>query len=126
MKKPGNLTDAEWDVINVLWNEDAPCTAGRVQEALADSRDWAYSTVKTTLDRMVAKGLLAVTREGKRHLFSPAVSASTTRLSELKHFLSRAFGGAFSPALQLIIEEEGLSPDELATLKRMIEEASNE
>jgi len=126
MKKPNNLTDAEWDVINVLWNEDEPCTAGRVQEALADSRDWAYSTVKTTLDRMVAKGLLSVTREGKRHLFSPAVSASTTRLTELKHFLSQAFGGAFSPALQLIIEEEGLSPEELASLKRMIEEASND
>jgi len=126
MKTPSNLTDAEWDVIHVLWNEDEPCTAGRVQEALASSRGWAYSTVKTTLDRMVAKHLLTVTQEGKRHLFSPAVSASTTRFSELKHFLGQAFGGAFSPALQLLIEEEGLSPGELATLQRMIEEASND
>jgi len=126
MKSPANLTDAEWDVIRVLWNENEPCTAGRVQEALAVSRGWAYSTVKTTLDRMVAKNLLTVAQAGKRHLFSPAVPASATRLSELKHFLGQAFGGAFSPALQLLIEEKGLSSDELATLQRMIEEASND
>ena len=52
------LTDAEWAVMEVVWRHE-PCAAGTVQEELADSHGWAYSTVKTTMDRMVAKELLA-------------------------------------------------------------------
>jgi len=122
-KEKQQLTEAEWDVMQVLWREQ-PCTAGTIQTSLSDSRGWAYSTVKTTLDRMVDKGLLTVKRDGKRQLFSAVRSPSATRLSELRGFLRRAFDGAsLSPALQLLIEEEELSTKEIAELKALIEEA---
>lgn len=37
------LTEAEWAIMRVVWEEE-PCTAGTVQESLADTKDWAYST----------------------------------------------------------------------------------
>ncbi len=46
------LTEAEWAIMNIVWEEE-PCAAGTVQESLSKSRNWAYSTVKTTMDRMV-------------------------------------------------------------------------
>ena len=51
------LTEAEWIIMKVVW-ENEPCAAGTVQEALANSKAWAYSTVKTTIDRMANKGFL--------------------------------------------------------------------
>ncbi|MCP4450752.1 MAG: hypothetical protein GY809_04775 [Planctomycetes bacterium] len=46
------LTEAEWDIIRVVWEQE-PCAAGAVQEALAETRAWSYATVKLTMDRMV-------------------------------------------------------------------------
>lgn len=125
MKKPDHtskptLTEAEWELMHRLW-EAHPCTAGAIQERLADSRGWAYSTVKTMLDRMVDKGILEVRKEGKQHLYSPAAAEEKTRLAELKGFLGRAFGGSLTPALQLLADDEdGLDEDDVKALKTLI------
>ena len=68
-----SLTDVEWEIMNVVW-EHEPCAAGTVQEALAETHGWAYSTVKTTMDRMVAKGLLSTKAIRNLNLFSSLVS----------------------------------------------------
>ena len=41
------ISDSEWDVMNVLWAADAPLTASEVVERLAGLRDWSPRTVKT-------------------------------------------------------------------------------
>lgn len=130
MKKPGKnlkptLTEAEWELMHILWDSH-PCTAGAIQAELADSRGWAYSTVKTMLDRMVEKGMLEVRKEGKQHLYSPAAAEEKTRLAELKGFLGRAFGGSLTPALQLLAEDEdGLDEDDVKALKALIRKMNN-
>ena len=45
-KPPVELTEGEWEIMKVVWAQQ-PCAAGDVQDELAKSRDWAYSTVKT-------------------------------------------------------------------------------
>ena len=42
---PNGLTGPEWDILRVVW-ENQRCAAGTVQEALASTHKWAYSTVK--------------------------------------------------------------------------------
>ena len=49
-KAPAGLTGAEWAILKVVW-EHEPCAAGTVQEELAATHNWAYSTVKTTMTR---------------------------------------------------------------------------
>ena len=87
------LTGAEWDILKVVW-EHEPCAAGTVQEALASSHSWAYSTVKTTMDRMVAKGLLVTKPIRNLTLFSARISRTDAQRSELKRLIRRAFDGA--------------------------------
>ena len=60
-KKGYELTEAEWALIQAVWDNE-PCAAPTVQEALQNRRNWTYSTVKTMMDRMVAKGLLKTER----------------------------------------------------------------
>jgi predicted transcriptional regulator len=55
-KKNYELTEAEWSIIAAVW-ENEPCAAPTVQEALHKQKKWSYSTVKTMMDRMAAKGL---------------------------------------------------------------------
>lgn len=125
---PGNppqhtLTEAEWAIMEVLW-EKQPCAAGTIQEALQGSHGWAYSTVKTTMDRMVAKGLLATEAIRNLTLFRALVDRDQVRMGELRKFLRRAFAGAVSPMIQFLVEHEDLSEQDLDDLRKLIRKAS--
>lgn len=116
------LTEAEWAIMKIVW-ENEPCAAGTVQEALEKSKDWAYSTVKTTMDRMVSKGLLEITKIRNLQLFSSKVSEEDAKKGEFRKMLKRAFDGALTPMMQFLIEQEGLSKDELSQLRQFVDKA---
>lgn len=113
------LTDVEWAIMDVVWEQE-PCAAGTVQEALESDYGWAYSTVKTTMDRMVAKGLLATRSIRNLNLFSSCVSREDARRSELQNCLRRAFDGALTPMIQFLVEEEDLNDEDLKRLRQLI------
>ncbi|KKK49317.1 hypothetical protein LCGC14_3136280 [marine sediment metagenome] len=115
------LTEAEWIIMKVVW-ENEPCAAGTVQEALANSKDWAYSTVKTTMDRMANKGFLKIQKIRNLQLFSSTISEVDAKRGEFHKMLKRAFDGALTPMMQFLIEHEGLSKAESAQLRKFINE----
>ncbi len=116
------LTEAEWIIMKVVW-ENEPCAAGSVQEGLTDSRDWAYSTVKTTMDRMVEKGFLKIQRIRNLQLFSSVISEVDAKRGEFRKMLKRAFDGALTPMMQFMLEDEGLSKSELTQLRELVNQA---
>ncbi len=63
-----NISDAEWEVMNVVW-DDGPLGAAEVAERLATSTDWTEATVKTLLGRLVKKGALTYEIDGRRYLY---------------------------------------------------------
>jgi len=113
------LTEAEWQIIKAVWEKE-PCTAPEIQERLAASTQWTYSTVRTLMDRMVAKGLLAATKEGKVTAFRSRVSRRDAQRGELSYALKNAFDGALTPMVQCLIEANQLSAAELAEIEAMI------
>ncbi len=119
------LTEAEWVIMKVVW-ENEPCAAGTVQEALANSKDWAYSTVKTTMDRMTNKGLLNIQRIRNLQLFSSVISEVDAKRGEFRKMLKRAFDGALTPMMQFLIEHEGLSKAESAQLRKLVNKAKKQ
>jgi BlaI family penicillinase repressor len=118
-KVPEELTEAEWAIMKVVWEEE-PCTAGTVQETLVGTRDWAYSTVKTTMDRMADKGFLVVERIRNLQLFRSSISEVEAKRAEFRRMLMRAFDGALTPMMQFLIEQGGLSKDEAAQLRQLV------
>jgi BlaI family penicillinase repressor len=112
------LTEAEWEIMKVIWEKE-PCAAGTVQETLAQSRDRAYSTVKTTMDRMAEKGFLEIERIRNLQLFRSCISEVDARRGEFRKMLKRAFDGALTPMMQFLIEHEGLSKEEASQLRKL-------
>jgi BlaI family transcriptional regulator, penicillinase repressor len=113
------LTEAEWAIMKVVWAGE-PCAAGTVQEALAKQKGWAYSTVKTMMDRMVKKGALKTTRIRNLNLFSSAISQTEAKAGEFRKMLKRAFDGALAPMMQFLIENEKLSDEEIKELRKKL------
>jgi BlaI family penicillinase repressor len=118
-KKAVELTEAEWDIMKVIWEKE-PCATGTVQETLAESKDRAYSTVKTTMDRMVEKGYLEIEKIRSMQIFKSRISEVDAKRGEFRKMLKRAFDGALTPMMQFLIEHEGLSKTESAQLRKLV------
>jgi BlaI family penicillinase repressor len=113
------LTETEWEIMKVIWDKE-PCAAGTVQEALTKERNRAYSTVKTTMDRMVEKGFLEIDKIRNLQLFKSCISEIDAKRGEFRKMLKRAFDGALTPMMQFLIEHEGLSKTEASQLRDLV------
>ena len=122
MSKPTvELTEAEWKIIKAVW-EHEPCAAPTVQEKLHKRTAWTYSTVRTLMDRMVAKGLLRAEKLRNLTLYRSAVTRQQAQRGELLYALKHAFNGALTPMVQCLLQTGEISAGELAELELLIKE----
>jgi len=119
-KKPIELTEAEWIIIKGIWEKE-PCTAPQIQELLARKTQWTYSTVRTLMDRMAAKGLLTSEKAGKQTFYRSAVTPKQAQKSELLYALKHAFNGALTPMVACLLETSDLSKEDLSQLESLLE-----
>jgi BlaI family penicillinase repressor len=119
--KPGvSISDAESRVLAVLWRE-GPSTSDRVIAALAQE-SWQVSTIKTLLARLVKKRAIRAKKEGRRFVYSAALTRQQWVTSESEGLLSRVFGGRVAPLVRHFSQHRRLSKADIAELKRLIEE----
>ena len=116
---PIELTEAEWTIIKAVWDAE-PCTAPAIQEKLFKRTEWTYSTVRTLMDRMVGKGLLAAGKERNVTLYRSAVTKAQAQRGELLYALKHAFNGALTPMVQCLLDTGDVSRDELDKIKKLI------
>lgn len=118
-KKPVELTEAEWAIIKAVWHSE-PCTAPGIQQRLQRETQWTYSTVRTLMDRMVAKGLLTAERAHNPTLYRSVATREEAQRGELLYTLKHAFNGALTPMVQCLLDTGRLSSEELAELESLI------
>lgn len=122
-RSPGTL---ERSVLDVLWRASTPLTVREVQEGLEASgtRDLAYTTVMTVLDRLGTKTMVTRERDGRAFRYSAALSreestaellnatldSSGDRTAALLHF-ARTVDPAEAAALRAALDEIDPSPD---------------
>ena len=115
------LFESEWTILEAVW-ELEPCAAPTVQESLVDTKGWAYTTVKTMMDRMVKKGLLRAEKIRNLYLYSSAITKRQAQKTEILRTLKRAFDGAMTPMMQFMIDSEELSSTEYDQLEKLIKD----
>jgi len=115
------ISDAEAVVMDVLW-EQSPQTAEDVVAALSGRSDWAEPTVKTLLNRLLNKGAIQATKEGRRYLYSPLLTRQAWVQQQSEGLLERLFGGRVAPLVAHFSERGKLSAQDIADLKRLVQE----
>ena len=115
------LTKSELAVLKVLWS-DGEASAREVHEGLADGVDWAYSTTRTTLDRMAAKGLLAKRSFHGIYLYAPRISKVAGLAGLVRDLANRVLEVDYAPVVSLFAESNHLTPEEVEELSRLLED----
>jgi BlaI family transcriptional regulator, penicillinase repressor len=118
------FSEAEWRLMTALWVK-SPASARDVHDAVAPDTGWAYTTVKTMLDRLVEKGALGV--ETPRHAasYTPLVSQKDGRRSAVRTLLDQAFGGSPAPLVAHLLNDQRLSKRDREEIARMLKGESS-
>jgi predicted transcriptional regulator len=124
MKKTIRITEAEWEVMAVTW-EQAPVAASMIVEALEHRKQWTSATVRTLLRRLVNKGALRQEADGKRYLYTPLITVAEWACQESESFLDRVLGRVPSEAILHLVIRADLSEKDIQKLRRIFKEKEN-
>ncbi|MGL6193213.1 MAG: BlaI/MecI/CopY family transcriptional regulator [Thermoguttaceae bacterium] len=121
-----NITQAELEVMRVLWDSSKPLSANEVIQALESKSHWKPITVRTFLNRLTKKGALKTSKAGYPGYevlhFEPGIDESTALKEERQSVLSRFFGGTVQSMLASCIRSGEISTEELTELRKIIDE----
>ncbi len=116
-----SISDAEWQVMNVVWDHQ-PLTAQDVVARLQEQADWAPATIKTMLHRLVRKEVLTYQSQGNRYVYRARARRSDCVRQESRSFLERVFGGESAPLVAHFLRNAKLSAAEIQQLRKILDE----
>lgn len=117
------LTPAELEVMKVLWANDG-LSAREIHEQLGERLGWAYSTTRTTVERMVRKELVSKQAFHGLHIYSPFVSRATGLARMVRDFAAQVLESSHVPVVSLFAESGKLSGEEIEELRRLLDRDS--
>jgi BlaI family penicillinase repressor len=121
MKKTPKISEAEWEVMQVLW-KTSPLTANDIVEKLTQKTVWKRETIRTLINRLVQKKAIAFEKKGRQYDYFPLVTEAECLRAESESFLRRFGGRSIEPMLAAFVEEKQLSPEKIARLRQILDE----
>ncbi len=120
-----SLGELQTAVMNAVW-ELGEATVGQVRDLLAADRELAYTTVLSVLQKLEKAGWLKHRSDGRSYVYLPRRSRGDAGRSALRHFTERMFGGDPLVLFEHLLDDERLTADELAELRKMLERRRKE
>lgn len=114
------LGDLERAVMDVLWDlpVGAEITVREVHAVLAESRDVAYTTVMTVMDRLARKGMTVQHKEGRAYRYQAAATRAAMTADLMRGTLDDLGSADRAPALVAFVEDA--SAEEIAALREAL------
>ena len=114
------LPDAELEVMQAVWACEAPVARADIDAKLKDTHPMALTTLLTVLTRLADKGFLRIENQGRSARYIPLVRREEYLAQQSRRFLEKLCGGSL-PAFAAALCDSGLSREELAVLRRLLE-----
>ena len=114
-------TDAELAILRVLWSR-GPSTVRQVHEAISRDRETGYTTVLKLMQIMTEKGLVERDESERTHVYQARFTQEATQQRLVSDLLEKAFGGSASQLVMQALAAKPASADELAQIRRLLDE----
>ncbi len=120
--KAEKITDAELEILKVLWQNE-PLTANQIVDEVLQHKAWNGKTIRTLIHRCEEKEAVFADRSQREILYRPAISRKDYTRQTQKSLADKLFNGSMSRMMLNFMEEVQLNEDELEELKEMIRNA---
>jgi BlaI family penicillinase repressor len=121
LKDLPQLNPTELEVMKILWEADG-LSAREVHKRLGERMDWAYSTTRTTIERMVRKGLVNKNVFHGLHLYTASVSRASGLARMVRDFARQVLETSHVPVVSLFADTGRLNDDEIDELSRLLDD----
>ncbi len=120
MVKP--LSNAELEIMHLLWKEGVPLTAHQILERMPE-KSWKVETLLTFLSRLQRKGAVGATKvptAGRRahSLFSAAISQSEYCQMQNHILIEKYHGGSVESMIQSLLDDGTVTPAVLESIAK--------
>jgi len=117
-----SLSDGEWKIMKLLWN-DAPRTIGEIVDALNAETGWSRTTVFVMLKRLVAKNAVRLDDSGRLQEYYPLIGRRDVTPEETDSFLARVYDGSIGMMVSSMAGRQALSQEDIAELRQILDDA---
>lgn len=121
MEKQKNLTKAELQLMNILWEKGEATVAELIEEM--SSPKPAYTTVLTVMQVLTRKEVVQPERRGKAHVFRPLLTRENYIDGFMHETRDTLFRGSLRNFLSYFVKSEKLSKEEV---QELLEEINSE
>ena len=117
-KSVEKISDSELEVIRVLWEAGDALPITEIRRSLQSSKGWEATTIKTLVQRLCAKGVLA---QEKRNVFyySPLVSEQEYNDWATGDLIRKLYRGSAKELVAALVRSDGLSKSDVDELRAM-------
>ena len=115
-----NISDAEFEIIRVLWAAREPVTAQYISEQ-EEMKKWKYSTIATLLKRMYEKGAVTYEKRGRYFYYSPLIDEKAYKSEQTKSLISRLYNGSVKNLVAALFENNQLESGDIREIKDMFD-----
>lgn len=114
------ISDAEFEVMNVIWKY-APISTNDIVERLSKNKVWKPKTIQTMLFRLEKKGVITHEKDSRVFVYSPLISKETYLEAEGNTFVNRFFDGALSQMVVSYLDQNELSTEDINQLQAILD-----
>lgn len=118
MKK---LSDAEFEIMQVLWRSGSPMTSNRLLEEMGNTRNWKLASLMTVLARMVEKGAVYCDRSTRTNYYTALISEEDYKITEGTTFLNRLFNKSAKDFIASLYQGKQMSEKDIQELREYLD-----
>lgn len=114
------ITDAEWEVMRVVWSE-GETTSKTISAYLNKALDWKEATTKTLIGRLVNKGALKTEKDGRRFIYSALISEDSRVEYATREVFDHVCATRKGHYVNDLVDNMNLTQDDIAQLIQTLE-----
>lgn len=122
MNPSSKITDAEYKIMQAVWQLGTATSAQIIQE-IEQTESWSPKTVYTLIGRLVEKGALEISRtQGRTHWYTAAVTREDYRLFASRTLLERLYDNSLKNMVACFIKDRQITKEEIRQLQQLLDE----
>lgn len=119
MSKAEKISDAEWKVMEVVW-ENGSIPSSQIVKKLVPTTKWNPKTIHTLIRRLVTKEVLGIEKKRVNEYYA-LVSADECKKEITNTFIKKVYDGSLELLVSNFIKSKKLSNTELENLKNILD-----
>ncbi len=116
MEKKITVSDAELEILEVLWSAGDSLNANEIRTRLGQNKNWERTTVLTLIKRLLKKNVISQEKR-EVYYYAPCIGREEYVREETKSFVDKFFKGSSRNLAAALVNSTALTEEDIKELR---------